>query len=94
MIKKSNRVFEKIAILTFCVFCSISLIVLQLEKNDLKEDAAELQTQINELQEYADELQAALDEPFDQEYIEEIAKSKLGLRYPQEVIFYSNATND
>lgn len=94
MKKKSNKLFEKTAMLVFCVFCFISLVILQLEKNDLKNEAAELTKQITELEDYVNELQATLDEPFDEEYIEGIAKSKLGLRYPQEVIFYSNGSSD
>jgi len=80
--------------LVFCAFCFISLVILQLEKNDLRGEAAELNAQISVLEDYVDELQATLDEPFDEEYIEGIAKSKLGLRYPQEVIFYSNDNSD
>ncbi|MBE6599293.1 MAG: hypothetical protein E7638_07630 [Ruminococcaceae bacterium] len=90
MKRRSNKLFEKVAMLVFCVFCLVSLVLLQLEKNDLKEEADKLEAEISELQTYAEELQATLDEPFDEEYIENIAKSELGLRYPQEVIFYSN----
>lgn len=94
MKKKSNRLCEKIAMLVFCAFCLVSLIILQLEKNDLKEEAASLNEEISDLEDYKNELQATLDEPFDEEYIEEIAKSRLGLRHPQEVVFYSNGSEE
>ncbi len=90
MKRRSGKLFEKAAMLVFCAFCLITLVILQLEQNDLKSEARELNEQISELQTYADELQATLDKPFDREYIEEIAKNELGLRYPEEVIFYSN----
>ncbi len=94
MNRYSGKLFEKIAILVFCVFCCVTLVVLQLEKNDLREETAKLNAQISELNAYADELQATLDRPFDEEYIAEIAKEKLGLRFPQEVVFYSKDNSD
>ncbi len=94
MKKKSAHLFEKIAMLIFCVFCLVSVVLLQLEKNDLKEEAVNLNAQITELEDYVDELQATLDEPFDDEYVAEIAKNKLGLRYPQEFVFYSSDNSD
>lgn len=89
MNRYSGKLFEKIAFLVFCVFCCVTLIILQLEKNDLREETKKLNAQIAELNDYADELQATLDRPFDDAYIAEIAKEKLGLRFPQEVVIYS-----
>ena len=89
MNRYSGKLFEKAALLVFCVFCGITLVILQLEKNDLRGEAERLNEQIASLTEYAEELQATLEKPFDDEYIEEIAKDKLGLRYPEEVIYYS-----
>ena len=94
MNRYSGKLFEKAAFLVFCVFCGITLVVLQLEKNDLKAEAAKLNEQIVTLTDYSAELQATLDRPFDEEYIEEIAKEKLGLRYPEEVIYYSKDNTD
>ncbi len=89
MNRYSAKLFEKIAMLVFCVFCGVTLVILQLERNDLQDEADQLNQQIVELNDYAHELRAALDKPFDDEYIEDLAKEKLGLRYPQEVVFYS-----
>ncbi len=89
MKRRSNKLFEKAAVLVFCAFCIITLVILQLEKNDLRNDREKLEAEIAELQLQADELQATYDRPMDHAYIEEIAKSELGLRYPEEVIFYS-----
>ncbi len=94
MNRYSGKLFEKAAILVFCVFCGITLVILQLERNDLKAETDKLNRQIEELSAYADELQTTLDKPFDDEYIEDIAKDKLGLRYPEEVIYYSKDNTD
>lgn len=90
----SGRLFAKAALLSFCTFCCICLVFLQLEKNELREEKEMLNQQISELNDYADELQATLDRPFDDEYIAEIAKEKLGLRFPQEIVYYSKDNID
>jgi len=41
------------------------------------------------MNEYISELEADIEKPFDEEYISEVAHDKLGMRYPQEVVFYS-----
>ncbi len=94
MRRRSNKLFEKAAMLVFCVFCLITLIILQLEKNDLRGEADRLDEQITALQAHQDELQATIDKPLDKAYIEEFAKKELGLRYPEEVIFYTNDNMD
>ena len=45
------------------------------------------------MNETINELQAEIDRPFDDEYVAEIAREKLGLRYPQEIVFYSTDDN-
>jgi len=94
MRRHSAKLFEKIAMLVFCVFCFVTLVILQLEKNDMKEESAKLEEEIALLADYAGELQATLDKPFDEEYIEKIAKEQLGMRYPQEVVYYNSDNAD
>ena len=49
--------------------------------------------QIMEMNDYINELNSDLRKPFDDAYIEEVATEKLGMRYPQEVIYYSGSIN-
>lgn len=88
--RSSRFLFLKIAVLAFSVFCFFTLVSLQLQNNHLHDTAATLSTQIEEYEEYIHSLQTTLDAPMDEEYVAEIAREKLGLRYPQEVIFYSD----
>ena len=83
--RNTRFLFLKIAVLAFSVFCFVTLVSLQLQNNHLNDTA-----QIDEYEAYIDSLQATLDAPMDEEYVAEIAREKLGLRYPQEVIFYSD----
>lgn len=88
--RASKNLFIKIAVLIFSVFCFISLLSLKLKNNSLEEQAENLNRQVMEYTDYISELQATLDAPLDDEYVAEIARDKLGLRHPQEVVFYSD----
>ena len=88
--RASKNLFVKIAVLIFSVFCFITLLSLKLKNNRLQDTADDLNRQVLEYTEYITELQATLDAPMDEEYVAEIARDKLGLRHPQEVVFYSD----
>ena len=70
---------------------SVLIITLNLDNNEKLERIDELNAQILEMNDYINELNADLAKPFDDAYIEEVATEKLGMRYPQEVIFYSGS---
>ncbi len=86
----SRNLFVKLALLVLSVFCFVTIITLQLENNSLLTEVTALDAQIQGYHSYIDELQATLDAPMDEEYVAGIAREKLGLRYPQEVVFYSD----
>ena len=88
--KLTRNLFVKLAMLVFSVFCFITIITLQLENNSMKELAEALDTRIQEYQIYIEDLQTTLSAPMDEEYVADIAREKLGLRHPQEVVFYSD----
>ncbi|MBQ3178556.1 MAG: septum formation initiator family protein [Clostridia bacterium] len=88
--KLTRNLFVKLAMLVFSVFCFITIITLQLENNSMKERAEALDTRIQEYQIYIEDLQTTLSAPMDEEYVADIAREKLGLRHPQEVVFYSD----
>ncbi|MBQ8640852.1 MAG: septum formation initiator family protein [Clostridia bacterium] len=88
--KLTRNLFVKLAMLVFSVFCFLTVITLQLENNSMKEKAEALDTQIQEYQSYINDLQATLDAPMDEDYVADIAREELGLRHPQEVVFYSD----
>ncbi len=83
--------FVRIAMLALTVFFLVMFVSLRLRQNELESRAEVLRNSIDEMNEYVIELQAELDRPFDEEYIAEIAHTKLGLRYPQEIIYYSGS---
>ena len=88
--KSSRALFVKIAVLVFSVFCFITLVSLQLKNNSLQDEVKTLDARITDYMDYIDELNAILAAPMDEEYVAGIARDKLGLRHPQEVVFYSD----
>lgn len=83
----------RMSVLVLLAFFIVSFVSLRLRQNDLAAQADELRIQIDEMDEYISELRSDLERPFDEEYISEIVHSKLGLRYPQEIIYYSGSEN-
>jgi len=84
-----KNTFIRMAMLALILFFGILFVTLRLENNALTAKADELRGEIELLEENINELKADLERPFDAEYIAEVAEEKLGLRYPQEVIFYT-----
>ncbi len=74
----------------FIVFCTVTIVKMQFEFNNLKEDKAEVEEQIKAYELKIDELQARLEEEFDTDYIMRIAREKLNFRLPEEIIFYND----
>ncbi len=88
--KRKSNIFIKAATFVFIVFCTVTIIKMQFEFNNLKDDKAEVEEQIKNYELKIDELQARLEEDFDTEYIMRIAREKLNFRLPEEVIFYND----
>lgn len=93
--KKSifHNMFVRVSILVVVVFFIFSFIMVRLRQNDLTAEAEQLRLEIERANETINELQAEIDRPFDSEYVAEIAHEKLGLRFPQEIVFYSGDDN-
>lgn len=88
--KRKSNIFIKAATFVFIVFCTVTIIKMQFEFNNLKDDKAKVEEQIKSYELKIDELQARLEEDFDTEYIMRIAREKLNFRLPEEVIFYND----
>ena len=84
-----RNTFIRMAAIALVLFCGILFVTLRLENNALAAKADDLKEEAELLREDINELKADLDRPFDAEYIAEVAEEKLGLRYPQEVVFYT-----
>ena len=88
--KLKRNFFVKTVMLVISLYCFIQSVTLYLDNNSKMDQVLLLNAQIQEYELYIDELQTTLDAPMDDEYVAAIAREKLGLRYPQEVVFYSD----
>ena len=88
--KKRSNIFVKAAAVVFIVFCAVTIVKMQFEFNDLKEQKAAVEEQIKGYRMRIDEYQARLEEEFDTDYIMRIAREKLNFRLPEEIIFYND----
>ena len=77
-----------IVVISLCTFVSGVMIY-----NANQEKIKELEQQIDDKQEQVDELKSLLDSPIDFDYIVRIAREKLGLHFPDEIIFHKD-TNE
>ncbi len=85
-----NNIFVRLAVLVLLVTMLVMAARLLMEYNELRERAAQLRLQIEESTHEIEALQAQLDAPFDEDYVIRIAKEKLNLSLPQEIIFYND----
>ena len=88
-----RNMFVRVSVLAAVVFLAVTFVILQLRLNDLSDEEKRLKGEIARANERINELQAEIDRPFDAEYVAEIAHEKLGLRFPQEIVFYSGDNN-
>lgn len=75
-----------IVIISLCTFISGVMIY-----NANREKIKELEQQIEDKQEQVDELKFLIDSPIDFDYIVRIAREKLGLHFPDEIIFHKDS---
>ena len=90
MYRKKTSVFVKVAIFAFVVFAVISVVELQFQYNDYKLQRDILKAEVQALEEEKDALEEQLATEIDEEYIISVAKEKLSLRLPEEIIFYND----
>ena len=88
--KRRMNIFMKAAILVFICACSASVINMMFEYNALKDKRVELEARIAEVNTRIEELNVWLDMPFNDDYVRRVAREKLNLRIPGEIIFYND----
>ncbi|MBQ4067026.1 MAG: septum formation initiator family protein [Clostridia bacterium] len=93
MKKRETGIFVKIAIFAFSVFAVISIVQLQLQFNEYKAQRDKLQEEVDGLIDEKEELENEKAGINDDDYVIKVAKDKLNLRLPEEIIFYNDLNN-
>ena len=88
--KWKNSGFFRVLVFAMIIIGIVSVVRLQLDYNSLKIRRDALAEEIQATAERIEMLETTLDAPFDDEYIIKIAREKLNLRLPEEIVYYNN----
>ena len=85
--KKTRKLYRNIIILALSIYVIFTLISQQKTLNQYAENSKQLAKQIEEQKEYKDELNQQKDDVDSLEFIEETAREKLDMYYPNERVY-------
>lgn len=91
--KTETGLLVRVAIFAFAVFAVITTVQLQLQYNAAKAERDKLQNEVNDLIDQKEELENEYAVIGDADHVVEVAKEKLNLRLPEEIIFYNDLYN-
>ena len=87
--RKSNTIIRWVIAVMLLLSAIVSAINL-MQYNQKMSEAEKLEAEKAILEEKIEEMRYRLDSPLDDDYIVRIAREKLGLCYPDEIIFYGD----
>ncbi|MBE6707767.1 MAG: hypothetical protein E7578_00820 [Ruminococcaceae bacterium] len=90
MKSKKTGIAVKIALTAFTLFCIVTLFVQKIQIDDLNSRISELSEKNKQKEAYNEKLKNRLNSEMDDDYVEDIAKDKLNLVLPEEIIFYND----
>lgn len=91
--RRGTSLSIKVVAVIFAAIGLFSVLRLQLMKNELKRDIELMEQAYAENLELIKQLKEDLNSPIDRDYIIRIARQKLGLCMPNEIVFYNDLSN-
>lgn len=85
--KKNKKLYKRLLIFVVGIYAVLTLVNQQKTLNQYNKDTADLTEQIEEQKEYKEELAKKKEETSSLEFIEQAAREKLDMYYPNEKIF-------
>lgn len=86
----ANHPLLKLALFVLIVCLIVTFVNLQLKFNSLRTERDILLAEIEASEERIAAIQNKIDTPFDEEYVIGVAREKLHLRLPEEIVFFNN----
>lgn len=83
-------IFVKLALIVIIAVLIILSVNMLMQYGELVQQKNELSGKIDECREQIEELEYMINAPMDEDYIIRVAKDKLGLVLPEEIIFYTD----
>lgn len=84
---KNKKIYKKLLILGIAIYVIFTLISQQKTLNQYDQDSTELASQIEEEKEYKEELAKKKDDVSSLDFIEQMAREKLDMYYPNERVY-------
>ena len=85
-----KKIYKKIIIAIFLIYFVVTLISQQKTLNQYTKNISELSDQIQEQKEYKEELAKKQEDVSSLEFIEQTAREKLDMYYPNEKVYIDN----
>lgn len=89
-IEKKKSKFVSVAICVIVIILIIASLRLQMELNELRENAKELQDELDAARIEVERLEYQLERVDDEDYIKQLAKDKLGYNEPESEVYNSD----
>lgn len=85
--KKNKKIYKRLVVLGIALYVIFTLVNQQKTLNQYSKDSSELASQIQEQKEYKEELAKKKDDVTSLDFIEQTAREKLDMYYPNERIY-------
>ena len=85
--RKNRKIYKKLLILAIATYVIFTLINQQKTLNQYEQDNINLSSQIDEQKEYKEELAKKKDDVTSLDFIEQTAREKLDMYYPNERVY-------
>ncbi len=85
--RRGGAVSVSLIVIVFLIVMTVQIVQLKDKETAYAKQKAEAQQQLDDEQTRSEEIQDLYQYMKSDEYIEDVAKSKLGLAYPNEIIF-------
>ena len=85
--RKNKKIYKKLLLLVIAIYVIFTLINQQKTLNQYQEDRNKLASQIEEVKEYKEELAKKKDDVTSLDFIEQTAREKLDMYYPNEKVY-------
>ena len=92
-IKSNSNIFKTVALLLGILVLLYIIVMMSFEVDKQTVQIEELKRQLEEQQERVGKLRYELDRPYDDEYAIEIARDKLNLHLPGEIVYYNGSSD-
>ena len=88
--QKSIESWIKAALIILFILFIMAFIFLRIQLNELEKQKEDLEIQIKTTNDRITEIQYALDTEFNEEYIIRVARERLNLHLPDEIVYYND----